>query len=372
MKLPHSDKEYESELQDLKTRISQMGASVADMIASSMRAFVERNTELARRMIQFDHQINRFEVETDELCMRILARRQPVASDLRFITTGLKLVTDLERIGDLCVNICERVIEMNEEEPLWPDDLPEMAEIVEGMVREALAAFISGDSDRAQHVIERDRVVDVYHAQMFRELLTYMTQDPKNVSRATRVQFIARYLERIGDHATNLAEMVIFMAHGKDIRHLGRIEERAAAHRPHGVLFLCTQNSARSQMAEGWARKLLPPGIRIWSAGSQPADRVNSYAVRVMSEVGINISKQYPKRISDVALGDVDTVITLCADEVCVALPGEMQHATWVFPDPSTVSSSEEDALNTFRQIRDDLKIRIEALLEQANGRGVS
>jgi phosphate transport system protein len=200
-----------------------MGANVEEMISNSMKALVERDSELARRMIGFDNAIDRLEVETDDLCMRVLARRQPVASDLRFITIAMKMVTDLERMGDLGVNICERVIELNEEPPLKPYlDLPKMAETVQGSVREALDAFVHRDAERAEHVIERDETVDLYYGQIFRELLTYMMEDARNIYRATRVQSIAKYLERIGDHTTNLAEMVIFMVKGKDVRHLDR------------------------------------------------------------------------------------------------------------------------------------------------------
>ncbi len=227
MSREHTDREYEAELRKLRDRILLMGAKVEEMIANRVRSLVERDTPLAQRMIQFDHQVNRLEVENDELCLRILARRQPVASDLRFIATALKLVTDLERIADLGVNICERVVELNAEPPLKPYiDVPRMAAEAQGMVREALDAFVAGDADRALRVIERDAVVDAYYAQIFRELLTYMMEDPRNIFRATRVQSIAKYLERIGDHATNLAEMVVFMTKGKDIRHQGRRDDQ--------------------------------------------------------------------------------------------------------------------------------------------------
>ncbi len=226
----HTDREYEQELAHLREQVLLMGAKVEEMIKSSMQSLDERNSELARRMIDYDHQINRLEVEIDDACLRILARRQPVASDLRFLTIALKLVTDLERIGDLGVNICERSLELNEEPPLKPHHagLRVMAEKAQGMVREALDAFVRGDAERAQQVLERDRDVDGLYMQIFRELLTYMMEDPRNIYRATRMQSIAKYLERIGDHATNLAEMVVFMVKGKDIRHLG---SRAAATR---------------------------------------------------------------------------------------------------------------------------------------------
>jgi len=218
----HTDREYEAELGRLRERILLLGAKVEAAIAAGIRAVVERDSALARATIEGDREIDRLEVETDALCLRILARRQPVASDLRFITLALKLVTDLERIGDLSVNVCERALELNEEPTLKPYvDLPQMAQAARTMVREALDAFVAGDAERARAVIARDATVDAYYAQIFRELLTYMMEDPRNIYRATRLQSVAKYLERIGDHACNLAEMVVFMVGGQDIRHGG-------------------------------------------------------------------------------------------------------------------------------------------------------
>ncbi len=219
----HLDREYEGELRKLREDLLLMGAKVEDMLTSSMRALARRDTKLAEKTMAVDREINRLEMEIDEACLRVLARRQPVASDLRFITMALKLVTDLERMGDLGVNICERVIELNEEEPLKPYvEVVNMAEAAQGMLRDALDAFVESDIERAHSVIDRDSVVDAYYKSIFRELLTYMMENPRNIYRATRVQSIAKYIERMADHATNLAEMVVFMVRGKDIRHAGR------------------------------------------------------------------------------------------------------------------------------------------------------
>jgi phosphate transport system protein len=218
----HTDREYEAELLNLREKLQLMGRSVEQMIGISMRALLERESGLAQKVIDTDAEIDTMEREIDERCLRLLARRQPVASDLRSITTALKLVTDLERIADLAVNIAERTLELNEEPPLKPYiDLPRMAAAAQGMVREALDAFVAGDPERARAVIARDNEVDAFNSQIFRELLTYMMEDPRNIARATRLQSIAKYLERIADHATNLAEMVVFMVKGKDIRHMG-------------------------------------------------------------------------------------------------------------------------------------------------------
>lgn len=216
----HTDREFENELAKLREKILLMGAKVETMVSTSVRAFNEQNNDLAHRTIEFDHDINRLEVEIDGFCLSILARRQPVASDLRFITTSLKLVTDLERIGDLAVNISERVLDLSSDPPRrsWPDIL-KMAETVQSMVRDALDAFVAGDSAKAQWVIERDRSVDANYSQVFHEVLLLMMDDRSAVQRGMGVQSIAKYLERIGDHATNLAEMVVFLTNGTDIRH---------------------------------------------------------------------------------------------------------------------------------------------------------
>jgi phosphate transport system protein len=221
----HLHKQYEDELQKLRNQISQMGDRVVNMIANSVRALVERDSKLAHRMIAFDDQIDCFEVETNDLSLGILARRQLIESDLRFITAGLKLITALERIGDLCVAICERAIELNVETPLKTyEDLSKMGDVAQEMVCEVLSAFIESDPVRAQQVIERDRAIDTYYVQLFSKLPMLVMQDSKDIYRATRVDSVAKHLERIGDDATNLAEMVVSMVKGKDIGHLGGIK----------------------------------------------------------------------------------------------------------------------------------------------------
>lgn len=219
----HTDREYEGELAQLRQQLLLMGAKVEEMIGGSMKALIERDGDLARRMIEADSQIDRLEMEIDDRCMRTLARRQPVASDLRFLTMALKIVTDLERIGDLGVNISERAAELAGEPPLNPPyvGLGAMAEEAERMLREALDSFVAGDAERARQVIESDQGVDAYYVQSFRELLTYMMEDARNIQRVSKLQAVAKYLERIGDHACNVAEMVIFMVKGKDVRHSG-------------------------------------------------------------------------------------------------------------------------------------------------------
>jgi len=218
----HISRRYDLELEQLRGRILAMGSNLVAMIKETMRAMVERDSAAAKRMIEYDHEINRQEVAIDDLAMSIIALRQPAARDLRFITLALKVSTDLERIGDCCVNLAERTLELNEEPQLKPYiDLPKMAEAAEGMISDALEAFLRGDAELAAQVTGRDDLIDELNSQVFRELLTFMMEDPRTITRATRLIFVGKYLERIADHATNIAEMVIFMVKGKDIRHTG-------------------------------------------------------------------------------------------------------------------------------------------------------
>jgi phosphate transport system protein len=218
----HTDREYENELAQVRERILLMGARVEEMMTASRKAFAERDAELAKLTIRNDHQIDTLEVEIDELCLQVLARRQPVASDLRFITATLKLVTDLERIGDLCVNMCERVAELAEDST-YPTQgpLPRIGEAAQAMLHDALDAFVAGDATKAEQVVERDNVVDAYYAQLFPELVAHMMSDPTVVFRSTRMLSIGKYIERIADHATNIGELVVFMVRGLDVRHTG-------------------------------------------------------------------------------------------------------------------------------------------------------
>ncbi|MBZ4407296.1 phosphate signaling complex protein PhoU [Myxococcus faecalis] len=220
MPLTHTDKAFEQDLRDLREKLLAMGAKVEGLIAQSMRALTDRDSALAEKVVAADKDVNRLEVEIDELCRRILALRQPAASDLRLITTALKIVTDLERIGDLAVNIAERSMDLNQVPPLAPYvDTPRLAELAQQQVKRSLDAFVSNDVAKAEEVLQGDDLLDALFLKIFNELLAYMMEDSRNIRRATALMFIAKHLERIGDHALNVAEMVVYMVRGKDIRH---------------------------------------------------------------------------------------------------------------------------------------------------------
>jgi phosphate transport system protein len=219
----HTDREYEEQLQSLRERLLKMAGVVEQMIVDAVRATLEANKDLARDTIERDHTVNRLEVESDELCLLILAKRQPLASDLRFVTLSLKMVTDLERIGDLAVNICERAIDLPDTPQAWPwEKVERMSRAVRAMIHDAIQAFVDRDVDKAQSVHKRDDEVDQLYWDIFREVLDVMRRQPNMMHEGIHVQSIAKFLERMGDHSTNLAEQVVFMIKGKDIRHMGR------------------------------------------------------------------------------------------------------------------------------------------------------
>lgn len=216
----HTDKSYEAELRALRDRLLAMGGLVEAAMASSVRAITERDSPLAEQVKLKDREINRMEVEVDGMCRRILALRQPAASDLRFITTALKIVVDLERMGDLAVNVAERALDLNQAPPLGPmHELSKIADLAEAQLKKALDAFVTGDVQKAEEVMKGDDLIDALYLKIFNDMLVLMMEDSRNIRRATAMMFTGKHLERFGDHATNLAEMVVYMVRGQDVRH---------------------------------------------------------------------------------------------------------------------------------------------------------
>jgi phosphate transport system protein len=211
---------FQQELSKLKENLLQMAGLAERAISNAVEALVKRDTALAEKTIAEDDKINQKEILIDDMCLKLLALHQPMAADLRFITSAMRINTELERIGDQAVNIAERVISLNQEPQLKPYiDIPRMAEISQSMVKDVLDAFVNGDAQLARSVCERDDQVDALNDQVFRELLTYMIADSKTITRAVHLIIVSRCLERIADHATNIAEGVIFMVKALVIKH---------------------------------------------------------------------------------------------------------------------------------------------------------
>ena len=215
-----TQRHFDEELDELKTKLLRMAGLAEDQIDKALTALVTRDSTLARLVIERDHAVNTLDVEIDEECIRLLALHQPAARDLRLVTTAMKISTELERISDLAENISERTIELNEEPQLKPYiDIPVMGKMARMMVKESIDAFVKDDAALARKVLTDDDFVDDLMEQLFRELLSYMLEDTRTITRSIRLSFIAKYLERMADHATNIAELVVYLVEGKIIRH---------------------------------------------------------------------------------------------------------------------------------------------------------
>jgi phosphate transport system protein len=216
------ERHRDQELSQIRQTLLRMDGLVEQMIGDAMEALVQRDDARAQAVIAVDQEVDRLEKELDELCHRFLALQQPTAIDLRFLVAVMKMATDLERVGDSAVNMAQAAEVLNQEPPLKPYiDLPRLARIAQEMIRDALDSFVRRDAQLAVRVCRRDDEVDALYKQLFRELLSYMLEDPKTITRALHLLLVARNLERVADHATNIAEDVVYYVEGRDIRHGG-------------------------------------------------------------------------------------------------------------------------------------------------------
>jgi len=211
---------FAEELEELKQRLLVMGGVAEERLHTAMTALVERDHDLIGDVIRGDEAVNRLQLEVDDRCFKLLALRQPMAVDLRTIVSIVKINSDLERVGDLAVNIAEASERYVSHPPVKPlIDLPRMGDLAEQMLHDALDAFVSRNAEAAQAVLTQDDVLDGLKNQIFRELLTYMLGEPRKIEPAIELILISRHLERVGDHATNIAEDVIFIVEARDVRH---------------------------------------------------------------------------------------------------------------------------------------------------------
>jgi phosphate transport system protein len=224
------NRNYETELDDLRQGLLLMAGRVEEMIRTSIRALIERDDGAARKTIEQDRRVNRAEIEIDELCRQILAGHKLEATDLRFVTLAFKMVVDLERIGDLAVNISERVLGMGDVGPEAPwDAITQMSEWTRSIVKDAIDAFVDSDAAKALAVIDRDDEVDELYSQTFRLLFDHISQHPSALEWGIHLLSVIKWLERMSDHGTNLAEQVVFMVQGTDIRHAGKLGDRRSS-----------------------------------------------------------------------------------------------------------------------------------------------
>lgn len=220
------ERHFEQELGTLKDRLLVMGGRAEDIVHKAIEALKRRDVALAEEVFADDRQIDALELEIDDRCVRLLALRQPLATDLRFITAALKITNDLERVGDHAVNIANSSIRLAGEPLLKPlVDIPRMADMAAGMLRDALDAFVRRDAAQARSLVRSDDAVDDLNTQIFRELVSFMVEDPRTISRAMELILVARNLERVADLATNVAEEVVFITEARVIKH--HAEDRA-------------------------------------------------------------------------------------------------------------------------------------------------
>jgi len=214
------NRHFDRDIDEIKELLLRMGAMVEESIQLSIRALLDRDTRVAEQVIANDDRIDRMEIEIDQRVIELIAKMQPAAGDLRFVATVMKITPELERIADLAQDICERALELSSEPLLQPlVHLPRLAEDAQKMVHQALDAFVRGDADLARAVIKQDDVVDQLTVDSFRALLTYMLEDPRNISPSIRLTFIGKYFERMADGATNICEMVVYLVEGTIIKH---------------------------------------------------------------------------------------------------------------------------------------------------------
>lgn len=214
------ERHFDEELKNLKQKLLHMGDTAQEMIGLSIKALVERKEALTKEVFELEDKVNHMEIEIEDSVLKLLALRQPAARDLRLLTAVLKINNDLERVADQAVNISELAIYLLKEPPLKPlIDIPKMAGLAQKMIKNSLEAFVRHDAVLAKAVCEDDDQVDRLNDQIFRELLTYMMENPKSVTRAVDLILVGRNLERIADHATNISEDVIFIEQGKNIKH---------------------------------------------------------------------------------------------------------------------------------------------------------
>ena len=224
------ERHRDQDLEQIRSTLLRMGGLVERQIREAMQALIERDGARADAVLRTDDEVDELQKEIDGQCSRMLALQQPMATDLRFLVATMKIATDLERMGDSAVNVAQAVAHLNEEPPLKPYiDLPRLAQITQEMVRDSLDSFVRKDASAAIDVCKRDDEVDALYKQLFRELVTYMIEDPKNITRALHLLLVARNYERIADHATNVGEDVVFYVEGRDIRHSSPEPDRNVA-----------------------------------------------------------------------------------------------------------------------------------------------
>ncbi|OGF01493.1 MAG: phosphate transport system regulatory protein PhoU [Candidatus Edwardsbacteria bacterium RIFOXYD12_FULL_50_11] len=351
------------ELEHIKEKLLLMASKAEHIISQAVESLLHRDLVKAEQVMALDREIDRLEIEIENDAISLIACHQPAAKDLRLLIGIIKINNDIERIGDHGVNIAQCTLKLGQEPPLKPlVDIPRMAHLAASMLRDSLDSFVHEDAEKARQVCATDSQVDQLKDQTLRELMTYMFEKPKAISRALGLILISRNLERIADLSTNISEEVIYICQAKVIKHN---QEKIK------VLFICRHNAARSQMAEALLNHLAGDRFKADSAGLEPGE-LNPYAIRAMAEMGIDISAKNTQSVFDLYLkGQLyNYVITVCdikEEDKCPIFPGIAQSLQWSFPDPASFAGSDQEKLKRTVEVRDSIKKAIEDFIKPIN-----
>jgi arsenate reductase len=357
------ERKFDEELNELKKKILEMTSLVNDIIEKAVRALIEKNEELANQVEKTDEEVDNFENEIDQFCLELLARYQPAAIDLRFITSIMKINNDVERIGDLATTIAHKAKIIMKHQPVEiPQNIIKIHNDIKEMLKDVINSLIEKNENKAKEICQRDKKIDELYVETFRQILDLIINGNLNVKAGIELILTIKYLERIADHITNIAEDVVYLVSGESIKHKKELNKER-------VLFVCVHNSARSQMAEAYLNHFAGDRFFAESAGIEPGI-LNPYVIKVMKEDGIDISRNKTKSVFDFyKQGKLYSyVITVCeqeAAEKCPIFPGGGKRLHWSFPDPSKFTGSEEEILDKVRKVRDEIKEKIKEFINK-------
>jgi len=357
----------EEKIIGLKKQLIEYASILENMIDNSIKGLKQKNLNLLNEIINcYEPQINKFEIEIDELCINIIAQYAPKGKDLRIIVMTLKMNKDFERIGDHVVNIIQSGIFLIERPVLKPFiDVLEMSQTVRKMFNDSITSFITENTELAKNVCERDKMVDSQNLSIIKELISIANLDNLSIEKISHIIRISHNFERIADLSTNICEDVIYLTLGKDIKHKKDEETEKIK-----VLFVCSHNSARSQIAEAFLKKLGGNRFDVMSAGLEPGN-LNPIAIEVMKEIGIDISGNKTKSVFDLYKQGLKFhyIITVCdksAAEKCPIFPGLLTKTIhWNFEDISTFQGNYEEKLEQARKLRDKIKSAVELFIKE-------
>lgn len=343
----HTIHEYDRQLGELKSVAIELRNVLLAMLEGIAEGFRTERVSAFTKVIELSGEIDRLKEKLDRESVVIVSLRQPVASDLRLLIATLQQGTHLESIGRYCVNVCNRLAEIDGSSgyPLSAD-FARVIEALVSMLKLEIESYVDENDVTAAQVVLEDREIDLRYSLIVKRLIEAAGGNaPLDPHGLMKLHSVIKNAERIGDHVTELARLDAYMVSGT---HRSEIREGVR-----GVLFLCVHNARRSQLAHGLARKMFSDNISVMSAGSEPADSIDPFVAEALIEAGANPEGLYPKSVAGIPLGQVDMVITVCKEEVCVDIPGIPVHLSWDMANP------EETTMETIRELRDRIELKI-------------